>query len=207
MKKVIFYDVDTQNDFMKKSGKLYVPGAEGICENLKQLTQYALNHKIRIFGSVDRHFEGDDELKTFPPHCMDGTEGQKKILETTVAATAYIENWTFTTRELERHLLIPANYFEKQDTNVFSNPNTSLLDYFDTAILYGVATEYCVKDAVLGMRERGIEVFVVEDAIKGIYSEQIQEAITEMKEKGATFVKTKDVIEGLESLLRKSGRL
>ena len=36
--KTIFYDVDTQNDFMKEDGALYVPGAESIKENLEKLT-------------------------------------------------------------------------------------------------------------------------------------------------------------------------
>ena len=38
----------------------------------------------------------------------------------------------------------------------------------ETAIVYGVATDYCVKDAVVGLLKRGIKVSIVEDAVKGI---------------------------------------
>ena len=39
--RVIFWDVDTQYDFMKADGKLYVPDAEQLIPNLKKLTDYA----------------------------------------------------------------------------------------------------------------------------------------------------------------------
>jgi hypothetical protein len=37
----VFWDVDTQVDFMSPEGKLYVPGAETIAPNLGRLTDYA----------------------------------------------------------------------------------------------------------------------------------------------------------------------
>ena len=52
----IFYDVDTQNDFMNSSGALYVPGAEEIKENLRELAGYAVNKGMPVIASVDRHF-------------------------------------------------------------------------------------------------------------------------------------------------------
>src|SRR5690242_16769147 len=93
----IFWDVDTQVDFMHASGKLYVPGAESIIPNLKRLTDYAHQHGIRIVASADDHVAGHRELsatpdfkQTFPEHCMHGTEGQKKIPETALKAPIVI---------------------------------------------------------------------------------------------------------------------
>ncbi len=101
----------------------------------------------------------------------------------------------------------PAVYFEKQEVSVFSNANAALLKRFDAAVVYGVATEYCVKAAVLGMRQRGIDVLVVEDAIKGINPEGEFYAIEEMKAAGAKFIKTKDVLEGkVEEILKEMWR-
>src|SRR5437899_5190182 len=86
---VIFWDVDTQVDFMHQDGKLYVPDAESIIPNLKRLTDYAHAHGVRIVASADDHVPGHRELsatpdfrETFPLHCMRGTPGQKKIPET-----------------------------------------------------------------------------------------------------------------------------
>ena len=46
MAKTIFWDVDTQYDFMMRDGKLYVQGAEGIARNLKALTEFARENDI-----------------------------------------------------------------------------------------------------------------------------------------------------------------
>jgi len=40
-KTTLFYDVDTQRDFMLPEGKLYVPGAERIFPCLEALTRFA----------------------------------------------------------------------------------------------------------------------------------------------------------------------
>src|SRR6266550_3936685 len=55
MARVIFWDVDTQYDFMHADGKLYVPEAERIITNLQRLTNYAHGHGIRIVASADDH--------------------------------------------------------------------------------------------------------------------------------------------------------
>ena len=47
----LFWDVDTQFDFMYPDGKLYVPGAETIIPNLQCLTSFAAQHQIPIVAS------------------------------------------------------------------------------------------------------------------------------------------------------------
>src|SRR5262249_21204077 len=95
---VIFWDVDTQHDFMMPDGKLYVPGAESIIPNLKKLTDYPHQHGIRILASADDHVAGHRELsdapdfrETFPAHCMRGSAGQKKIPATALRDAMVIE--------------------------------------------------------------------------------------------------------------------
>src|SRR5947208_3383308 len=98
MARVIFWDVDTQYDFMKADGKLYVPDAEQLIPNLKKLTDYAHGHGIRIVASADDHVPEHAEISanpdwktTFPPHCLHGTPGQRKIPETTLRDPLVIE--------------------------------------------------------------------------------------------------------------------
>ena len=68
---VLFWDVDTQVDFMHANGKLYVPDAEAIIPNLKRLTDYAHAHGIRIVASADDHVGGHRELSTAPDFRLD----------------------------------------------------------------------------------------------------------------------------------------
>src|SRR6185295_5803434 len=96
--RVIFWDVDTQYDFMKADGKLYVPDAEQLIPNLHKLTDYAHGHGMRIVASAEDHVRVHDEntAKTdwqtpYPKHCLRGTPGQKKIAETTLRDPLVIE--------------------------------------------------------------------------------------------------------------------
>jgi len=198
-KRVIFFDVDTQHDFMQRAfydeknnltkGALYINNAESIIHNLEDLTYYAKDNSIRIFGSVDRHFKSDAELISnggaFPPHCMDGTYGQKKIRHTSQKDILFIENRQYASGELEEILNSHRNaYFEKQTTNVFDNPNTEKTLKIlkpEIAVVYGVATDYCLKNAAIGLRKHGLEVYVVEDSIKGITQETGNAALAEME--------------------------
>src|SRR5205823_13627906 len=98
MPRVIFWDVDTQYDFMHADDKLYVPGAERITGNLKRLTDYAHGHAICLIASAADHVLAHAEISdtpdwktTFPPHSLRGTPGQKKIPATALRAPRVIE--------------------------------------------------------------------------------------------------------------------
>ena len=81
-KKIIFFAVDCQKDFIEKKGALYIEGAETIKPNLKKLTEFAKKNNIFVVNTADYHFPGDKELSdkpdlvnTFPPHCMFDSKG------------------------------------------------------------------------------------------------------------------------------------
>src|SRR3989344_145268 len=200
--KTIFWNVDTQHDFMNKNGALYVPGAEEIKPALDRLTKYALPQGIKIMGSIDAHTEKDPEMKAnggpFPFHCMIGTLGQKHIPETAPINPLYVKNKEYTAKELEGILGHNGEViFEKQHYDVFTNPNTAKVLGklgIKLAVVYGVATDYCDKAAALGLRKLGIEVYLVEDAIKPVTEEGGEAALEEMLAAGVKLTKTKDVL-------------
>ncbi len=162
----MFWDVDTQADFMLPEGKLYVPGAEAIIPTLARLTQWAAQHQVLVIASADAHQPGDKEFSLYPPHCLAGTPGQKKIPETSLTSQFTIPNRQAEMPDAERYRQI---VLEKQEFDVFSNPNTeSLLAQLGKPeiVLYGVVTEICVAAAAKGLLDRGYRVTVVEDAIR-----------------------------------------
>ena len=57
-------------------------------------------------------------------------------------------------------------------------------------VVFGVATEYCVRSTALGLRKRGRAVDLVADAIKDIRPEDGPKAIEEMTAAGVRLVKT-----------------
>jgi len=218
MARVIFWDVDTQYDFMHADGKLYVPDAERIIGNLQRLTDYAHTHRIRIVASADDHMLGDVEISdtpdwktTFPPHCLRGTPGQRKIPETALRDPLVIEPARTEPAALSQRAGTHRGdiLFHKHRFDVFSNENVMpVLDALrpDDIVLYGVATDVCDKAAVEGLLERQAHtrLFVVTDAVQGIDKDVSEQLLKEWGDEGVRLVKTKEVVEeGLvEALVR-----
>ena len=197
MKEAIFFDVDTQYDFMRKDGKLYVPDAEKIIPNLKKITDFAKKKNISVIASADNHKMNDWEIssKTFPPHCMEGTKGQKKIKETILPCTKIVPNKKLEKEKLKKILENDKLLILKQKYNVFSNPNTKkILKGVIKAYVYGVATDYCVKAAVLGLRNMNIGTYVIKDAIKPVFKKNEKKDFALFKKKGAKFLTTKQLL-------------
>jgi len=198
---LVFVDVDTQFDFVDPKGNLYVPGAEKLLPNLERLTRWAVEHSIPIVASADAHAPDDPEFEDFPPHCVAGTPGQKKLHETLGNRPLFIENRPLELRipmiEQAGVLRYDQYVLEKQAFSLFNNVNAEKIlrriaprKY----VVYGVATEYCVKANVLDLLERGAAVEVVEDAIAAVTEEAGRAAREEMEAKGARFVSLQDVL-------------
>ncbi|MCX6237507.1 MAG: cysteine hydrolase [Bacteroidia bacterium] len=178
-KRTLFWNVDTQEDFIDQAGKLYVKGAEEIRPILKQITDLAKVEGIRVINTCDYHHINSNELSSipdfetsFPQHCMAGTSGAEFISETLPESPLLID-WDselaifaeFDDLERFRNLVIRKDAFD-----VFAgNPNAETIVQIlhpDQVFVYGVTTNVCVDRAVMGLSERGIKVYVFEDAIK-----------------------------------------
>ena len=93
-------------------------------------------------------------------------------------------------------------YFEKEVYSLFVNPNAeallaamclnapSALECF----VFGVATDYCVKAAALGLRERGYETALVTDGVRGITDAGTRAALDEMTAAGVRMASSADVL-------------
>ncbi len=177
--RTLFYDVDTQRDFMLPGGALYASGSETILPALKRMTELARRHKIRRICSMDRHFPQDRELARnggpWPDHCMDGTAGQRKVDETAVLDPHPLPAQAIRGEELEAALRHRGELIiEKQDVDVIAgNANarallSRLAREYDHIVIYGVYTDVCVDHAVNALLEAGKIPYVVVDAIHEI---------------------------------------
>ena len=193
----VFVDIDTQFDFMDSRGNLYVPGAEDIIDNIKKLFDYAKEHKIKILSSTDAHMVDDPEFNLFPAHCVKGTPGNQKIEASTCNDNITIENREQEiTESIMNHDQI---IVESQTFDIFESTNTDkIVKKLDAQnfVVFGVATDYCVKAAVLGLLKRGYNVSLVADATTAITIKGEEQSLNEMKDAGAVYTTTKDVIAG-----------
>ena len=86
---------------------------------------------------------------------------------------------------------------EKQQLDVFSNPDfPALLDRLqaDRYVVYGVATDYCVRCAVTGLLATGKPVSLVTDAIASVNPDEGVRAIAEFTARGGSLTTVAEVV-------------
>jgi nicotinamidase/pyrazinamidase len=183
--KTVFFDIDTQLDFVYPSGALYVPNAESIVPAIAHLNRFAAQHGIPVVSTTDAHFEDDVEFKIWPKHCVAGTIGQHKPNSTLLHKRIVVANRDHSLAIEGAHQII----VEKQTVDVFATANIGrILELLaaDRYVLYGVATEICVLHAARGLLKTGKPVVVVTDAIAGLNPEDSERALAEIRAAGGT---------------------
>ena len=200
MSGIVLWDVDTQVDFMLPGGKLYVPGAEQTAPAMRALVDAARVAGIPHVASADDHELTDEEISdrpdfsaTYPPHCLRGTRGARKVPETEQEDPVPIGLTELPERYFQgREFLLLKKHFD-----VFSNPNTDrLLQALDPdeIVLFGVATDVCDDAAIRGLVQRGRRVRFVEDAARGLDDERVAACTAAWREAGVEFTTSDDVL-------------
>jgi nicotinamidase/pyrazinamidase len=187
--KTIFFDIDTQLDFLYPAGALYVPGAECVVPNISRLNRFAAANAIPVVSTVDAHAENDPEFKSWPHHCVAGSTGQHKP-ESTL---------------LERRVVVPNRpcdlaiggaqqiLIEKQHVDAFTAPNLArVIEQLaaDRFVIYGVVTEICVLNAARGLLKLHKPLTVVTDAIETLSPSASAATLAELQSAGATLALT-----------------
>lgn len=195
--KTIFFDVDTQLDFLFSAGALAVPGAEAIVPALGELTRFAVCHQFQIVSTADAHTEDDPEFAVWKPHCVAGTTGQRKAAVTIVARAATLPSVPGALRQLQKQLIeAPQIIVEKQHVDCFTNPNLMpLLEAVraERYVVYGVVAEVCVRCAAFGLLKTGAQVELVMDAVKALDAAKEQEVLSRFAEQGGRVTTVRDV--------------
>jgi nicotinamidase/pyrazinamidase len=156
--KTVFFDIDTQIDFMYPAGALYVPGAETVLGTIADLNRRA----PLVISTMCTHSEDDPEFRVYPHHCVAGTVGQLKPVILLREKRSTIPSRADGVEQI---------ILEKQELDCFSNPHLMpLLGELnaDRYVVYGVVTEICVKFAAFGLLKTGKRVEIVTDAVKAL---------------------------------------
>src|SRR5437660_6972123 len=200
MSGTILWDVDTQVDFVLPDGKLYVPGAEQVAPAMRLLVKAARAAGVVHVASADDHELTDAEISeqpdfqtTYPPHCLRGTRGARKVEETEQEDPVPIGLEPLPERYLRgREFLIL-----KKNFDVFTNPNTDRLLaalHPDEIVVFGVATDVCDDAAIRGFLDRGRSVRFVEDAARGLDEGRVAACIAAWRDRGVAFTTVDEVV-------------
>lgn len=205
----LFWNVDTQKDFVNPKGKLYVQDAEKLKPNWRKLTRLAKKKSVRVINSADHHYYNSAELdsspdfvKTFPEHCLAGTEGAGFIKETNPEDPVIFDwkkDYLITPEILDkdkyRNFVIWKDEFDVFSGNRWTETIVNLIKPY-TVVVYGVTTNVCVDYAVRGLSKKAKNLYVIEDAIKEL--PDIPLPFKRWKKLGVKMIQ----LEELEKLLR-----
>jgi nicotinamidase/pyrazinamidase len=157
--------VDVQNDFCP-GGALAVPAGDTVVPVLNRYTDRFLAAGAPVFATRDwhpprtKHFRDDGGV--WPPHCVRGTRGAEFHPELRLPPAAEIAS-----KGMDPDAdAYSAFQGETADGRGFG---AALRDRGVRRIFVGgLATDYCVKATVLDARQRGLDVVVLEDAVKAV---------------------------------------
>ena len=216
----VFVDVDTQRDFCDPEGALYVQGAPR--ELFRKLTRVAMVQGVPILGSVDSHafdaweFASNDnagpqgEAPGFPDHCVKGTAGWLKTDGSLPQRFRFIPDVPDAAAD---HAAVVAElatgraqavYFEKEVYSVFANLAAERFVAALVAALggevrfwvYGVATDYCVAAAALGLQERGYRTTLLTDCVAAVTTAGGERALAELGAAGVDLATSAQWLKG-----------
>jgi nicotinamidase/pyrazinamidase len=178
----MFFDlvIDVQNDFMRPTGKLYVPGAETLIAPLQAHIAAVggdqdTAHSLGIVFTYDTHlpevYETSEEAKSFPIHCIKDSDGWQLAVDPSVARVPIykMEKGVFDMWHEPGPMILfyaPPPRIPTVDRDLFFH-NMQLAGVHKIRVV-GVAADYCVEWAIDGLLARGFEVEVIGRLTVGI---------------------------------------
>lgn len=198
--------VDLQGDFTElQKGSLAVEGADqAYVDQVRKATEFLRRKGYPVYATQDWHpvdhvsfytnhpgkkaFEVIDlagkKQVLWPPHCVQKTENAKVLLDGKQFAAVVKKG-----RDKKHD-----SYSGFQDDGGVTTGLDSLLKKagITDLIIYGLATDYCVKATALDAVKAGYKVTVIEGLSKGVAPDTTLKALEEMNQRGVTVKKQLD---------------
>lgn len=200
-RRIASFDVDCEYTFTPECpSELPVEGGTEIVPQLNSQASYAA---FRI-GSKDAHspsakwvaddehppltpVEGENMDVRWPVHAVPGTRGFELI-----AGLPRITDYDFFVwKGIEPDMHPYGACYHDLGRNL----STGVIEFLrgkgvDTVLLGGLATDYCVKETALELRDAGLRVILNKAAVRGVAPETSEQALQEMAAAGVEFVQS-----------------
>ncbi len=199
--------VDLQGDFTKfKNGSLAVEGTdEAYIKAVEEATKKLKSAGYPIYATQDWHpknhasfftnhpgkkafdvikLHGKDQV-LWPPHCVQKTPGAEILLDKKLF------------KAVVKKGMDPQydSYSGFQDDGGKKTEMDKILkkDKIKKVVVYGIATDYCVRATALDAVSAGYKVIMIKNLSRGVAPDTSQKAIDEMKAKGVVILDDLDL--------------
>ncbi len=180
--------VDVQNDFLP-GGALGVPGGNAVIEPLNRCILAFERCGLPIFATRDWHPAEHCSFQSnggpWPEHCVAGTLGARFAAGLILSPSARIVSKAMTPQS--------EAYSGFQGTDLAAQLACAGCR---RVFIGGLATDYCVRATALDARSAGLEVIVLEDAIRAVdvKAGDGAQALKEMREHGIQLLSSERAI-------------
>lgn len=191
----ILIDVGTQRDLFTADGKACIRNHRRVLANIRRIMAWARKEHIRIISTV--RIVSANGNHSFPPFCLAGTDGARKIRYTRLPRSLTYPSDGYTD--------FPRDLFERYDQVIqevrsedpFEEPRAdrilSEVKATDFLVL-GAPIETSVKYLVLGLLLRRRNVIVLADAVGSLEKHASEVALRQMQAKGARLIDTRNLV-------------
>jgi nicotinamidase/pyrazinamidase len=199
--------VDVQGDFTTcKNGSLAVKGTdEKFVARVQKATETAAAQGWILFGTQDWHpadhvsfftnhkgkkpydlikLDGKPQV-LWPPHCIQGTENARVLIDNNLFL-AIVKKGQDSRFD---------SYSGFQDDGGARTEMEAILkrNGIQKVVVYGIATDYCVKATAIDAARSGFKVIVVKELCRGVATDTSASAIQEMQTEGIKILDTLDI--------------
>ncbi len=203
--------VDLQGDFTTwKAGSLAVAGTDrAYVEEVQEATRRLSTEGYPVFATQDWHppdhvsfhtsHSGKRPFETveiqgrkqvlWPPHCVQGTPNARILVDNNLFLAVVKKGQT---REFDSY-----SGFQDDGGNRTEMDSVLRINGIQRLVIYGIATDYCVRATAIDAVSMGYEVILIEGLCRGVTPEGIAEALEQMRAKGVRVLKGLD-LEALE---------
>ena len=199
--------VDVQGDFTEvKEGSLAVPGTDkSYIEKVALATKRLKEAGLTVFATQDWHppdhvsfctnhigkkpFDvikvGDRTQVLWPPHCVQNTENAKILIDAKLFEGIIHKGM---------HSEFDSYSGFKDDGEQRTEMDSILKENgIEKLVIYGIATDYCVKATAIDAIEAGYNVLVIKDLCRGISAETSSASLEEIEEAGGIVIESLDI--------------
>ncbi len=188
----ILIDINTQRDFFLAGGNACIRNHRRVLGHIRRMMAWARYRNIPIISTCEVY--PNNNIGSAINHCIDGTDGQKKIQYTLLSnQVSFAADGSTDLPEdiLRRYKQI---ILHKRCIDPFDEPRVDRLLSEVRAtefVLLGASAEGAVKATALGLLQRGKKVSVVVDAVGSHNKREAKLALRKMKAKGARLIETR----------------
>ena len=195
--KRILVDIEAQRDFFHPSGSCYVRSSSRAAANIYRLFTQARRSEWRVLSTVLRIRPNEQGPMADVPHCVEGTDGERKLARTVL--TNRINLGMRNTTDLPRDIFDTYRQviFEKRYTDIFLHPRAERLITElppATFIICGAGVAHGIVEAAVGLRYRGFGVILAVDAAADLDDPAAAMALRRMQAKGVIFAPTDEIV-------------